>query len=44
MKTNRDKMPDLSDVLDTTEYAHLLRRESKRHKKEKASKAQSETS
>jgi hypothetical protein len=38
MKTNRDKMPDLSEVLDTTEYAHLLRRKSKRHKKEKASK------
>lgn len=38
MKTNRDKMPDLSDVLDTTEYAHLLRRDAKRHKREKVSK------
>lgn len=35
MKTNRDKMPDLSDVLDTTEYAHLLRREAKRQRHQK---------
>ena len=38
MKTDRKTRPDLSDVLDKSEYAHLLRRDAKRHKKEKASK------
>lgn len=35
MKTDRENRPDLSDIVDKQEYTHLLRRDAKRHKKDR---------